>query len=177
MHKKSIRFPKNYENQLLTIRERCVKPGELLCGFVLFFGFCIFCFAGTRAAVGERCHAILFLEDRIEIVRVHNADGFADLVDGQLSLTQKLLGLFHAGVAEVITERIADLRGENFAEVGGGKACHAGEHFQGKIRICVVFVDVFLCGIGGKLVAVFAVDALMMRQNGDELPMQRLRSI
>ena len=91
------------------------------------------------------------------------------MVDGQLSLTQKLLGLFHAGVAEVITERIADLRGENFAEVGGGKACHAGEHFQGKVRICVVFVDVFLCGIGGKLVAVFAVDALMMCQNGDEL--------
>lgn len=138
MHKKSIRFPKNYENQLLTIRERSVKPGELLCSFVLFFGFCIFRFAGARAAVGERCHAILFLEDRIEIVRVHNADGFADLVDGQLSLTQKLLGLFHAGVAEVITERIADLRGENFAEVGGGKACHAGEHFKGKIRICVV---------------------------------------
>lgn len=84
MHKKSIRFPKNYENQLLTIRERLVKPGELLCGFVLFFGFCIFRFAGTRAAVGERCHAILFLEDRIEVVCVHNADGFADLVDGQL---------------------------------------------------------------------------------------------
>ena len=104
MHKKSIHFPKNYENQLLTIRERSVKPGELLYDFVLFFGFCIFRFAGTRAAVGERCHAILFLEDRIEVVRVHNADGFADLVDGKLSLTQKLLGLFHAGVAEVITE-------------------------------------------------------------------------
>ena len=26
MHKKSIHFPKNYENQLLTIRERSVKP-------------------------------------------------------------------------------------------------------------------------------------------------------
>ena len=97
MHKKSIHFPKNYENQLRTIRERSVKPGELLCGFVLFFRFCIFRFARTRAAVGERCHAILFLEDRIEVVRVHNADGFADLVDGQLSLTQKLLGLFSCG--------------------------------------------------------------------------------
>ena len=62
---------------------------------------------------------------------------------GKLSLTQKLLGLFHAGVAEVITERIADLRGENFAEVGRGKACHAGEHFQGKIRICGKFLSMY----------------------------------
>lgn len=94
MHKKSIYFPKNYENQLLTIREWSVKPGELLCGFVLFFGFCIFRFAGTRAAVGERCHAILFLEDRIEIVRVYNADGFADLIDGQLSLSRRSCSAF-----------------------------------------------------------------------------------
>ena len=94
MHKKSIHFPKNYENQLLTIRERSVKPGELLCGFVLFFGFCIFRFAGTRAAVGERCHAILFLEDRIEVVRVYNADGFADLVDGQLLVSRRSCSAF-----------------------------------------------------------------------------------
>ena len=37
--------------------------------FVVCFRFCIFRFAGTRAAVGERCHAILFLEDRIEVVK------------------------------------------------------------------------------------------------------------
>lgn len=112
-------------------------------------------------AIGERCHAILFLEDRIEIIRVHNADGFADLASmGSLVSRRRLLGLFHAGVAEVITERIADLRGENFAEVGGGKACHAGEHFQGKVRILVWFLaDVFLCGHRRQAVAVFAIDA------------------
>lgn len=102
--------------------------------FVVCFRFCIFRFAGACAAVGERRHAVLFLEDGIEVVRVHNADGLTDLVDGKLGLKQKLLGLFHAGVAEVIAERIAGLRGEDLAEVGGGKACHAGEHFQGKVR-------------------------------------------